>query len=82
MVTLIRSEVKTAFNHVLDNVIRRDDNSFLKFSLANEGIKDIFDFVTLPDDTIHTFVYEDINNTGAVLPVRKGDKMLVKCFLA
>ena len=82
MVTLTRSEAKTAFNHVLDNVLGRDDSSFLKSSLGNEGIEDIFDFVTLTDDTIDTLVYEDINNAGAFLPVRKGDKMLVKCFLA
>ena len=38
--------------------------------------------MTLTDDTFDTLFYEDINNTGALVPVRKGDKMLVKCFLA
>ena len=81
MVTLTRSEAKTALNHVLDNVIGRDDSWFLKSSLVIEGNEDIFDFVTLTDDSIDTLVYEDINNTSVYLPVRKGDKMLVKCFL-
>ena len=82
MVTLTRSEAKTAFNHVLDHVLGRDDSSFLKSSLAHEGIDDIFDFITLTDDVIDSLVYKDTNDSGTFLPLRKGDKMLVKCFLA
>ena len=82
MVTLTRSEAKAACNHVLDNVLGRDDSSFLKSSLGNEGIEDMFDFVTFTYDTIDTLFCKDINSTGAFLPVRKGDKMLVKYFLA
>jgi len=82
MVTLTRSEAKTAFNHVLDHVLGQDDSSFLKSSLAHEGIDDIFDFITLTDDVIDSLVYKDTNDSGTFLPVRKGDKMLVKCFLA
>jgi hypothetical protein len=82
MVTLTRSEAKAAFNHVLDNVLGRDDTSSLKLSLLDEGIDDIFDFITLTESNINTLVYEDPNKAGSFLPVRKGDKMLVKCFLS
>ena len=82
MVTLTRSEAKTAFNHVLDKVLGRDDSSSLKSSLAHEGIDDIFDFITLTDDVIDSLVYKDTNDSGSFLSLRKGDKMLVKCFLA
>ena len=76
LVTLTRSKAKTEFNHVLDNVLAldnvlgRDVNSFLNLSIANEGTDDIFESVTLSDDTIDTLTYEDINNTGTFLPVR------------
>jgi hypothetical protein len=80
MVTLTRSEAKSAFNHVLDTVLGRDNPLSLKLSLLDEGIDDIFDFITLTESSINSLVYEDPNNTGSFLPVQKGDKMLVKCI--
>jgi hypothetical protein len=58
-----RAEAKVAFNHVLDNVVGRNDASHLKLSRA-KGINDIFDFVTLSDKIIEAIVYEDIRNKG------------------
>jgi hypothetical protein len=82
MVAYTRAEAKVAFNHVLDNVLGRNDTSHLKLFLAEEGIIDIFDFVTLSEKIIEALVCKDTGNKGNFLPIKKGDKMLVKCFLA
>ena len=55
---------------------------FLKLTLSNDGIDDIFDFVTLTEDIIDSRAYEDIKNYGSFLSLRKDYKMLVKTFLA
>ena len=82
MVSMTRAEAKDAFNHVLDNVLGRGDTSSLKSSLVIEGIADIFDLITLTDDIIDSLTYEDPDDPGKFYPVKKGDKMLLRCFLA
>jgi hypothetical protein len=82
MVTLPRSDAKAAFNHVLDTVLGRYNTSSLKLSLLDKGIDAIFDFITLTESSINSLVYEDPNKAGSFLPIRRRDKMLVKCFLS
>jgi hypothetical protein len=59
MATLTRSEVKAAFNHVLNEVIGRNDTSNLKRGLLAEGIADIFDLSSLDDGFIDDLEYPD-----------------------
>ena len=82
MVSMTRAEAKEAFNHVLNVVLDRDDSSSLKSSLLAEGIADVFDLITITDDVIDSLTYADPNDPGKSFPVKKGDKMLLRCFLA
>jgi hypothetical protein len=82
MVSMTRAEAKEAFNHILDTVLDRGDASSLKSSLLIEGITDIFDLITINDDVIDLLLYEDPADKGKFYPVKKGDKMLLRCFLA
>jgi hypothetical protein len=81
MVSMTRAEAKEVFNHVLDTVLDRGDSSSLKSSLNEDGITDIFDLITVTDDVIDNLTYEDPNDK-IYYPVKKGDKMLLRCFLA
>ena len=55
---LTRPQAQQAFNHVLDNVLGKDDTSPLKRSLAHEGITDIFGLLALDDTTIQGLTYD------------------------
>jgi hypothetical protein len=81
MVSMTRAEAKEAFNHVLDTVVDRADSSSLKSSLYEDGITDIFDLITVTDDVIDNLTYED-SDDKIYYPVKKGDKMLLRCLLA
>ena len=81
MVTMTRAEAKEVFNHVLNVVLDRNDSSSLKTSLLKEGIADIFDLITITDDIIDNLNYKD-SADNTLCAVRKGDKMLLRCFLA
>jgi hypothetical protein len=78
---MTRAEAKEAFNHVLDTVLDRGDSSSLKRSLIEDGIIDIFDLLNVTDDVIDSLAYEDPNDK-MFYPVKKGDKILLRCFLA
>ena len=82
MVSMTRAEAKDAFNHVLNTVLGRGDSSSLKSSLLSEGISDIFDLTTLTDDTIESLTHEDPDKSGNFYPIKKGDKMILRCFIA
>ena len=77
---LTRQDAKTAFNHVLDNVIGRDDTSPLKAALKHDSIDDIFGLITIDDVGIDGLTYEDPSNTDNFLPVPRGDKNLLRIF--
>jgi hypothetical protein len=81
MVTLTRSEAKVAFDHVMDIILGRDDQSNLKRALLADGIGSIFDLNSIDDNYIDGLEYADPSNPGSFLPCIKGDKMLLKCFL-
>jgi hypothetical protein len=80
--TLTRSEAKAAFDHILNEVLGRNDTSNLKRGLLAEGISDIFDLSSLDDGFIDYLEYHDPKDPDLTLNCVKGDKMLVKCFLA
>ena len=79
---MTRAEAKEVFNHILNTVLDRGDSSSLKSSLLVEGIADIFDLITIADDIIDSLAYEDPDDPRKFYPVKKGDKMLLRCFLA
>jgi hypothetical protein len=81
MVSMTRTEAKEAFNHVLDTVLDRGDSSSLKSSLKEDAITDIFDLVTVMDNVIDNLTYKDPDDK-IYYPVKKGEKMLLRCFLA
>jgi hypothetical protein len=82
MVTLTRSEAKAAFDHVLNEVLGRNDPSNLKRCILAEGIADIFDLSSLDDGFIDDLEYPDPTEPDLTINCVKGDKILVKCFLA
>jgi hypothetical protein len=78
---LTRSEAKTAYTHVLDNVLGPADGTPLKLALEAEGIDDIFGLTTLTDAQIDTLKYIDVTNNNSITPVKLGDRNLLRCFL-
>jgi hypothetical protein len=79
---LTRSEAKTAYTHILHNVLGRADGTPLQLALEEEGIEDVFGLVNLEAPTINNLAYSDSKNNNAITNVRTGDKMLLKCFLS
>lgn len=67
MVSMTRAEGKEAFNYVFNTVLDRDDKSPLKSSLISEGITNIFDLITIPNDVIDSLHYEDPAEPGKLL---------------
>jgi hypothetical protein len=72
-----RPQAKAIFNHVLDNVLGRDDTSGLKMSLLKVGVHDIFDLCTIEESTIDALCYEK-SPTEADLPISRNDKTLLR----
>jgi hypothetical protein len=72
---MTRAKAKAAYNHVLDKVLDRGDSSSLKRALIEDGITDIFDFVSILDEVIDSLAYEDPDDK-IFYSVKKGDRML------
>jgi hypothetical protein len=79
-VQVTQKEAKLAYNHILDNVLGRSDDSALKTSLHEGGIEDIFDLIIVSDATIESLGYKDTRNNIVVKPLRLGDKIYLQCF--
>jgi hypothetical protein len=54
MVVLTRTEAKVVYNHILDNIMGRKDESPLKQSLENDGIENLFDIISMDEESIST----------------------------
>jgi hypothetical protein len=78
---LTRSEAKAAFNHILDVVLGRGDNSSFQSALLEEGVDDIFALSTLTNKAIDKLQFKDPDNNNALTPIKLADKMLLRCFL-
>ena len=72
-----RPQAKAVFNHILDNVLGRDDTSGLKMSLLKVGVQDIFDLCTIEESTIDALCY-DKSPTEADFPISRNDKTLLR----
>ena len=77
---LSRAQGKAAFDHVLDNVLGRDDTSPLKKALIGAGVQDMFALNTLDNDTIDSLVY-NVSTTEKDVSINRGDKSLVWVLL-
>jgi hypothetical protein len=82
MGTLTSSEANAAFDHVLNKVLGRNDTTNLKQGLLSEGIVNFFDLSSLDVGFIDDLEYPVPKDPDLTLNCVKGDKMLVKCFLA
>jgi hypothetical protein len=82
MVIITRAEGKAAFDHILDNVLGRDDNSNLKKALLAEGVENVFDLLTVNDQFIDELCYQKVDSDVQFTPCTVGDKLLLKCFLS
>ena len=79
VVMITHDEAKAAYNHVMDNVLGKDDSSGLKKALVGAGIENVFDLVNVDKTTIDNLVY-DKSDTETNVPVARGDKNLVQVF--
>ena len=77
---LSRQQSKEAFNHILDNVLGRGDDTPLKKALTASGIIEIEDFISLDDATIDSFTYDRTANDTNV-PLNAGSHNLAKIFI-
>ena len=75
-----RPQAKAAFNHVLDNVLGRDDSSPLKQSLLKENVQDIFDLCSMEESTINVLCY-DKSPTETDVDVSRTDKTLLRIVI-
>ena len=82
MPSITRTEAKNAFNHVMDNIIGRDDSTDVKKALVDQGIEDIFDLVTLDESFIDSITFKDGSKPPTMVQVKKGDRNMIKCFIA
>jgi len=80
MTPLTRKESKTAFHHILDNVLGYPDGSTLKEALRYDGIETIEDLVTITLPDIDTLTYEDSGKKGTRSPVPKGPRNVIRLF--
>ena len=76
---LTRSQSRAAFNHVLDNVLHRGDDSGLKQALVSDGYADIESLINIRHGDIDDLTY-DKTATEVDVPVKRGDKSLLCIF--
>ena len=76
-----RAQARAALDHVFDDVLDADDDSPLKKSLLEIGIKDVFLLCTMDTPTIDALVYEK-SDTEKDVPISKADKSMLKAFIS
>jgi hypothetical protein len=81
MAVLSRAQAKQAFEHVMNVVLERGNDSHLKSALLRDGINDIYGLLNIRDNVIDSLQYCDPNDSDTLKPVTQGDKGLVRCFL-
>jgi hypothetical protein len=79
-----RADAKVAFDHIINNVLSRYDNTNLKMALVNEGYDDIITLMTIDDNTIEQLVYPDPDDetNSTFKPLRLSDKGNLKLWRA
>jgi hypothetical protein len=78
---LTHKEAKASFNHAVDTVLGRGDNSLLKSALLEEGVDEIFALSTLTNKAIDKLQLKDPDKNNALAPIKLADKMLLRYFL-
>jgi len=77
---LSRTQARAAFDHVMDNVLDRGDDSSLKQALTTAGFRDIYQLLELQPADVEHLVYREEDGEDD-LPIRRGDKGLLFTFL-
>jgi hypothetical protein len=82
MVVLTRTEAMVVDNHILDNILGRNDESPLKQSLDYDGIENIFNLISMDKESINTLQYKASKADSSLTNIEKDDICLIKCFAA
>ena len=69
------------FNYVMDIFLEKDDTSFLKKCLIQNGINDITSLISLRGELLDSLEYEDPTEDGVIIKPNIGDKHLIDCFI-
>lgn len=78
---LTRAQSRAAFDHILNNVFERGDDSSLKIALLRQGINDITTLANIRKETIGLLQYEDTRDEVTTLKtINLGDQSLMLCF--
>jgi hypothetical protein len=76
---LSRAANREAFDHVMDNVLDRGDDSPLKGALIADNVKTIVELISMTYGHIDTLTYRE-PDSDVDLPMFKGDKSLLASF--
>jgi hypothetical protein len=77
---LSRQDAKVAFDHIIDHVLCGERSSNLKSALIREGYDDLFYLMMMDDDIINDLKYPDPCDSSELVPVKCGDKGLLKSW--
>jgi hypothetical protein len=73
-----RAQTQAQFDHVLNEVLDRDDDSHLKRALAQDGFDNILALVNIDDTVIPLLEYTDEANV--TIGISRGDQGLLRTF--
>ena len=76
---LSRANAKVAFDHIMDEVLGRDNESGLKKALLRERFHDVHSFCQITDEVIRDLRYD--TEADQNVPVAAGDKGLLIAFI-
>lgn len=73
-----RAQAKAHFNHVLDNVLERGEESILKQALCQQGFGDLPSILSMEDNDIDQLFLRD--DDGTTTHIIRGDVSLMRAF--
>jgi hypothetical protein len=76
-----RSSSRLSFDHILDVVLERDDNTPLKQALLQQGYNDIHALAVLTNDVVDSVTFDNPDEEEFELPILKFEKALISTFL-
>jgi hypothetical protein len=79
MLGLTQAQRKQAFDHLLNEVLDRGDDSHLKSgALLCKGVNDVTSLITIRENVLNNLQYKDPNAENALRNVNGGDKGLIE----
>jgi hypothetical protein len=76
-----RSSSRLSFDHILDVVLEKDDNTPLKQALLQQGYIDIHALAVLTNDVIDSVTFDNPDEEEFEVPILKFEKALISTFL-